>query len=112
MWNKAMSVLGIIFWSPRKRAVRLLLVLCFAGACTARVSPWRILAPEATVSLPGVEVLEPAALPSSSVTCCINEAFYDCPDYDAGMRCTGDLGKNPLDPSRCRRDPSRDATCT
>lgn len=68
---------------------------------------------------------------SSDMTCCVNDAFYDCPSASAVYQCSGafmtcmvDCGmmdmdcpescmdSHPLDPSACSRNPSRDNTCS
>ncbi len=63
--------------------------------------------------------------------CCVNRAYYDCPDAGAVARCAppelagclmncglmdascpeGCLSRYPVDPSDCSRDPSRDTNC-
>lgn len=113
--------------SPRNRIVAvvvvvltLILLLC-ASACTPdRFSRWAVTVPDlvfaqtfsvGTADVAPTPTSTPASMQSeASVTCCINDAFYDCPDVDAGLRCSGNAG-DTLDPSRCTRDPSRDATC-
>ena len=40
-----------------------------------------------------------------SLTCCINGAYYSCPDQDAFNHCVG------LKPSRCTRDRHQDGRC-
>ncbi|MFS8065288.1 MAG: hypothetical protein ACMG6S_02835 [Byssovorax sp.] len=68
---------------------------------------------------------------SSSATCCINHAFYDCPSVAAVKKCSGDtsaclmgcmnssdsscgdrcMRDHPPDPSGCRRQGDRDGEC-
>jgi hypothetical protein len=38
--------------------------------------------------------------------CCLNGAFFECPDESAFLRCG-----NNLDPAECVRDESRDDDC-
>lgn len=72
-----------------------------------------------------------SASASSSATCCINHAFYDCPSVAAVKKCSGDtsaclmscmnssdsscgdrcMRDHPPDPSGCRRQGDRDAEC-
>ena len=126
--------------SPARVLLLALLVLCCAGACHARLTPMRALAMRGTFALLGVDnpAVESLAVQSSTpaqpepTTCCINGAFFDCPDTDAGMRCSGNtsacvskcflssdmdcparcLEQYPPDPSRCTRNPSQDTSCT
>lgn len=68
---------------------------------------------------------------SSNQSCCINNAYYDCPNADAVYTCSGafmacmmDCGMmdmdcpqkcdqtHPLDPSKCSRNSSKDNTCS
>jgi sulfur relay (sulfurtransferase) complex TusBCD TusD component (DsrE family) len=75
-------------------------------------------------------MVSPGPMASGEATCCINGAFYECPDADAVYQCSGAfmacmsacdftdpscadrcLRSHPFDPSRCQRTPSRDATC-
>ena len=68
---------------------------------------------------------------SSSATCCINHAFYDCPSMAAVKKCSGDtsaclmscmsssdsscgercMREHPPDPSGCSRQGNRDGEC-
>jgi hypothetical protein len=72
-----------------------------------------------------------AAEPASEIRCCVNGAYYACPDAAALDRCGGAFSRcvmgcmsssdmrcedrcfqsSPPDPSVCRRDSSRDSTC-
>ena len=68
---------------------------------------------------------------SSSGSCCVNGAYYDCPDGDAIYQCSGAfmacmmscgmmdfdcpeqcMSSHPMDPSRCSRTGSQDNTCS
>lgn len=69
----------------------------------------------------------PSSAPAASATCCLNGAFYACPDASAVDRCAGAftrclmacdftctdtcMSESPPDPSSCRRDPARDGEC-
>ncbi|MCB9615581.1 MAG: hypothetical protein H6721_03425 [Sandaracinus sp.] len=70
---------------------------------------------------------EAHATPSSSARCCINGAFYECPDAASVDLCVGRftrcisgcglscmescLQSDPPDPSGCSRTPARDGEC-
>ena len=57
--------------------------------------------------LVGLGLLAGCGSSSSEYHCCINGAYYQCPDQAAFDKC----GKVPPDPSSCTRNSSKDNTC-